>query len=373
MSESVPLLEVRDLRVVAGVNVLLDVPALKLRARESVALIGPNGAGKSTLLLALAALSRPTSGEVLFRGSSIHDGRAANLAYRRRIGLVFQEAMLLDTTIFSNVAAGLRIRGVSGPETERRVLANLERFRIGHLRDRRARTLSGGEAQRASLARALAVEPEILLMDEPYAALDPPTREALMDDLERTLREMGTTVVFVTHDRIEALRMADRMVVMGGGRIHQDGPPEEVMMRPADEFVASFVGVESILPGDVSRSAGGLLAVEVGGHVIEVAGEAVIGEKVVLFIRPENVILTTAPSGKGTSVRNVFPARVVRVVPLGAYRKVVLDCGFPLAAWVTNASALEMGLEEGRPVRAAVKATAIHFVRRGPGGVVGAK
>lgn len=362
MNESVPLLEARGLRVVAGDNVLLDVQALMLGAGEVLSLIGPNGAGKSTLLLALAALSRPTAGEIIFRGQPTQGGRAANLAYRRRIGLVFQEAMLLDGTLFANVAAGLRIRGVPRPEIERRVVANLERFRIGHLRDRRARTLSGGEAQRASLARALAVEPEILLMDEPFAALDPPTREALMDDLERTLRDTRTAVVFATHDRLEALRLADRVAVMNGGRILQDGLPDEVMNRPADEFVASFVGVETILPGEVIAREGGINVIRAAGEW-EAVGDLPPGEHVLLCIRPEQVTISLAALHNRSSARNTFAGTIERIVPLGPSHKLILNCGFPLAALVTSRSVEDLGMRTGLPVTASVKATAIHVIR----------
>ena len=156
--------------------------------------------------------------------------------------MVFQEPLLFDTTVFENVAAGLKLRGLPNDEIARRAGESLERFKVGHLAGRSARTLSGGEAQRVSLARALAVAPEILLLDEPFAALDPPAREGLIEDLGHTLRETGTTTVFATHDRSEAQRLADRVAVLDCGRLRQVGSALEVLRRPADAFVASFVG-----------------------------------------------------------------------------------------------------------------------------------
>ena len=217
VSAAAPILEVRGLRVRKGGADLLDIPALAVAAGETLSLIGPNGAGKSTLLLALSGIEQPAAGELRFRGERVPSG-AASLAYRRRIAMVFQEPLLFDTTVFENVASGLRLRGVAKGEIGRRVGESLERFRIGHLADRSARTLSGGEAQRTSLARAMAVAPEILLLDEPFAALDPQSREGLIEDLARTLRETGTTTVFVTHDRVEAQRLADRIAVLERGR-----------------------------------------------------------------------------------------------------------------------------------------------------------
>ena len=360
----VSILEALDLAVArAGVQIL-DVPALKVTGGEVLALIGPNGSGKSTLLLALSSIVPPDSGRLLFKGETVHPG-SGSLGYRRRIAMVFQEPLLLNTTVFSNVSAGLRIRGLDRDEIGRRVKMSLDRFRIGHLAHRSARTLSGGEAQRASLARALATEPEVLLLDEPFANLDPPTREALLDDLERTLRQTGTTAVFATHDRVEALRLADRIAVMQNGMIVQIGPPDEVMNRPVDEFVASFVGVETIALGTVTSSVDGALKVRVGERTVSAVDDVESGAEVALCIRPENVTLHPPDSDPRGSARNRFAGKIVRMVPAGHYVRAQVDCGFPLTALVTNQSIEEMALEEGKAVTASFKATAIHLIRRG--------
>jgi len=363
MIDSTPILEARDIEVNRGGTILIHVPSLFIQEGEILSLIGPNGAGKTTLLQTLSYLLKPFQGEILFRGKKVEANHSV-FEYRRRLAMVFQEPLLFDTSVFENIASGLKIRGMKRTEIRSRVMEHLERFGIDHLSDRSARTLSGGEAQRTSLARAFAIRPEVLLLDEPFAALDPPTRESLIEDLERILRETRTTAIFATHDRMEALRLSDRIAVMKGGKILQIGTSEEVMNHPADEFVASFVGVETVLTGEVIKRDGGTFVVSVSGHNIEAVGEVRLGESVALCIRPENVTLSIHSSNEATSARNVFLGKIMKIFSLGLYQKVLLDCGFPLVAYVTNHSLEELSLKEGEEVRASFKATAIHVVRR---------
>ncbi|MCX5839295.1 MAG: ABC transporter ATP-binding protein [Deltaproteobacteria bacterium] len=356
------LLKAEDLLVRRGGVTVLDIPALDVFSGQVLALIGPNGAGKSTLLLTLAGLLKPARGTLLFRGEGIGNG---GFDYRRHIAMVFQEPLLFDTTVFENVAAGLKIRGVGRAEIERTVPEYLDRFGISHLAQRSARKLSGGEAQRTSLARAFVTKPEIVFLDEPFSSLDPPTREALLGDLERILRETHTTAVMATHDQTEALRLADRMAVMNGGKIAQIGPVAEVMNRPANEFVASFVGVETVLPGCVLRSSGGVFTAEVEGGEIQAVGRLRPGDRVLCCIRPEHVTLSTNAPPPGTSARNAFPGKIRKITPLGLFHRVCLDCGFDLVAYVTRQSLEELLLEEGKTITASFKATAVHVIPRG--------
>ena len=358
------ILEAREIRVIRGGALLLDIPSLQIQEREVLSLIGPNGAGKTTLLQALSYLQKPSQGEILVRGQTIQPNHSA-FSYRRKIAMVFQEPLLFDATVFENVASGLRIRGMKGSEIRTKVEEQLGRFGIAHLDQRSARTLSGGEAQRTSLARAFAIRPEILFLDEPFASLDPPSRDSLIEDLRRILRQTRTTAIFATHDRLEALRLSDRIAVMSGGKILQIGSPGEVTQRPASEFIASFVGVETILNGRVIKGKTGTFVVSVEGQEIEMIGEAGFGETVVFCIRPENVILSTHPSRETTSARNVFPGKIEKIVPLGFYQKIELDCGFPLVAYITNHSLEALSLREGKEVVASFKATAIHVIRKG--------
>jgi tungstate transport system ATP-binding protein len=357
------LLEARNLEVRRGGALILNVPSLSIQQGEILSLIGPNGAGKTTLLQTLSYLLEPFQGEIFFKGEKVNSNHSA-FEYRRKLAMVFQEPLLFDTTVFGNVASGLKIRGVKRQEIPEIVKEQLDRFGISHLSHRSARKISGGEAQRTSLARAFALQPEVLLLDEPFSSLDPPTRESLIDDLENILRQTRTTTLFATHDRQEALRLSDRIAVMDGGKVLQVGSPEEVMNHPLDEFVASFVGMETILRGKVTKRDGGTFVASVSGREIEAVGEAQLGEEVILCIRPENVILSASSSRELTSARNVFPGKVEKIISLGLYQKVQLDCGFPLVAYVTNHSLENLALREEKAVMASFKATAIHVVKR---------
>ncbi len=365
-SEQIPILEVKSIEVKRGEATILQIPSLQIKDGEILSLIGPNGAGKTTLLQTLSFLSKPFQGEIFFRGQKV-EANQSKLEYRRRLAMVFQDPLLFDTTVFNNVASGLKIRGMRKGEIHDRVVEQLDRFGIVNLKDRPAKTLSGGEAQRTSLARAFALQPEILLLDEPFASLDPPTRDSLIEDLENILRQHRTTTLFATHDRMEALRLSDRIAVMNEGKILQMGSPSEVMNQPVDEWVASFVGVETILNGKVIKKDRGTFWASVDGHEIEVVGNVPLGEKVVLCIRPENVTLSTRTSQGGTSARNVFFGKILRIVSLGLYQKIELHCGFPLVAYVTNHSLEELSLIEGKEVKASFKATAVTVIRKGQG------
>jgi tungstate transport system ATP-binding protein len=241
-------LALRDVRVHRGGRVALDVPELCLAPGESLALMGPNGAGKSTLLEVAGLLRRPDVGELLVGGERVTPRRER--ALRRRMAVVFQAALLFDVPAIENVAAGLRFRGTPRREAERRALGWLERFGVAHLAGRSGRALSGGEAQRVSLARAFAVEPEILLLDEPFAALDAPTRIALIPDLARELRAGKIAAMIVSHDRSEAFALADRLAVLVDGRIAQIGPPKELVASPVNPTVAALLAPEQLLRGD---------------------------------------------------------------------------------------------------------------------------
>jgi len=228
------VLEARGIQIVRGKREILNIDRFSLSEGETVALIGPNGAGKSTLLQVMALLLKPARGVVEFRGAPANGGNV--LALRRRMAVVFQEPLLLDTTVAGNVAAGLKLRGVPGPEIKKRVAYWLERLGINHLAGRRARQLSGGESRRVSLARAFALEPEVLFLDEPFSALDFPTRLSLLNELGKLLRDTGVTTVFVTHDFSEVPYLTDRVAVLKEGRLVQTGTFEEVFkIKPRKE------------------------------------------------------------------------------------------------------------------------------------------
>jgi ABC-type sulfate/molybdate transport systems ATPase subunit len=261
-STPAPLVEVRDVVVTRAGRRILAVDELSIMEGETLAIVGPNGAGKSTLLLVLAGLLRPDQGSIAMDGVQVEPVR--DLDYRRRIGLVFPAPLLLSTSVFGNVAAGLRFRGIGSAETRERVERWLDRLAIPHLRDRPASQLSSGEAQRTSLARALVLDPELLLLDEPFVALDSTTRAQLLDDFERLAAEAPTTRVLVTHHLHEAVRLGDRLAVLLGGQIRQCDVPERVMAAPVDAEVAALMHTEARVRGHIVASEDGLVVVDTG-------------------------------------------------------------------------------------------------------------
>jgi tungstate transport system ATP-binding protein len=356
-----PVVALHGIRVVHGGRAVLEIPELAVDTGEVLAVIGPNGAGKSTLLRVMGLLEAPTAGSVRFQGE--HVSLADGLAIRRRMASVFQDPLLTDATVRDNVALGLRFRGVAAERIAPRVTEWLEQLGIAHLAERQARTLSGGEAQRAALARALVLEPELLLLDEPFSALDQPTREALIEDMGRILRRRRATAVLVTHDRGEAQALGDRVAVVLGGRLLQVDQAAQVFRAPASEEVARFVGVETLLECRVRAVTGGLAILEAGKQTIEVAQSAEAGEWVRLCVRPEDVTLTAQAAGSVSSARNHLTGQIVRLAQSGPHVRVTIDCGFPLVALVTQRSVAEMGLAPGGPVTAHFKATAPHLLR----------
>jgi len=220
---------------------------------EVLALMGPNGAGKSTLLQVAALLRLPDRGEIWLSGERATRGTRRRL--RRETAMVFQAPLLFGTTVLANAASGLRFRGLPRREAERRALGWLERFGVAHLAARDARSLSGGEAQRISLARALVTEPRLLLLDEPFSALDTPTRSTLVPALAEQLRQTATAAIVVTHDVAEAVALADRLGILIGGSLVQRGAVAEVIARPVSPEAAAVLGLGADLLRQTGRTA----------------------------------------------------------------------------------------------------------------------
>lgn len=252
-------MELNDVKVRRGPRMILDIPHLRIRQGETLAVVGPNGAGKSTLLQVMACLARPNAGKVIIAGRVV-ERDASLIKVRRRMAMVLQRPYLLNATVFDNVAVGLRMRGVPRGEIRRRVESALATFGIEHLAARPGRMLSVGESQRVSLARAFVLEPEVLFLDEPMSSLDVPTRVALLAELGEIIRKTGVTTVFVTHDVIEIPFLAQRAIMMNGGRIVADGPCREVLGVELREALSRLVGSAEWL---VSGDGGGVAAFSV--------------------------------------------------------------------------------------------------------------
>lgn len=233
------LIEIRNLLVQRNGREVLNIDSLDIRRGETLGVVGPNGAGKSALLLTLAQLLKPASGEIRFDGQSLREWN--ELEYRRRVSFVFQSPLLLDMTVAENVALGLRFRGASKDEAKAQAAKWMRSLGVESLAQRRASQLSGGEAQRVSLARAFVLNPELLLLDEPFAALDPPTRATLIEDLSALLAENHRAAVFVTHNLNEAAKLCHRIAVIVGGSLRQAGTAKQIKSKPADETVRQFL------------------------------------------------------------------------------------------------------------------------------------
>jgi tungstate transport system ATP-binding protein len=356
------ILEGRNVQVLYEGRLALAVAEIGVHRGETLAVIGPNGAGKSTLLRILGLLERPASGQILL-DSQLVAKDADLLALRRRFASVFQDPLLIEGTVERNVGLGLQLRRMAQSAASERIRLWMQRFGIEGLASRQASSLSGGEAQRVSLARAFAIEPDILLLDEPFAALDPLTREMLLRDLHRILRESGVTCVFVTHDRDEAQRLGDRVAVVMDGRLQQVGTPEEVFGRPISESVARFVGVDNLLAGQVTADHEGLLAVDVGSFSVRASGRIPVGSPVIVCLRPEDLVLQ---SGVETDARdgalNHLPGRVTGLFLTGSQYRVEVDCGHPLVALVTKHCVQALWLAPLSEVLVDFKPSAAHLI-----------
>jgi tungstate transport system ATP-binding protein len=233
------MIQIRDLLIQRNGIDALRIDSLDIQRGETLTIVGPNGAGKSTLLLALARLIQPASGEIIYDGKP--QTQWDELEYRRKISFVFQSPLLMDMTVEQNVALGLRFRGMLKEETRERVGKWMKQLGVESLSKRRAGQLSGGEAQRVSLARAFVLDPELLLLDEPFSALDPPTRAKLFEDLSALLKKDHRTAVFVTHNLNEAAKLSHRIAVIVSGMLRQVGTAKQIKSKPADETVRAFL------------------------------------------------------------------------------------------------------------------------------------
>ena len=321
--------------------------------RETFALVGPSGAGKTTVLRAVAGLARPAAGRIVLDGEVLFDStlRIDLPPEARRVGFVFQDyALFPHMTVAQNVAYGARDRAAE----------LLERFRISHLAGARPGELSGGERQRVGLARALARDPGVLLLDEPLSALDLHTRAALRLELKEILDELALPVLLVTHDFHDAAVLAERVAAIADGRIRQVGTPSELIAAPADAFVASFTGA-NVLAGRARRGADGLteVALDDGGGVLYSVDEA-LGDVEVAVYPWDVAISREAPHD---SALNHVRGPITSLVLIGNRARVQVG---GLVGEVTAASAERLSLDEGEVVVASFKAAATRLVERAP-------
>jgi len=332
---------------------------------EIFAVIGPSGAGKSTLLRLIDLLDTPTEGTIRINGLDIHADKERRLSIRRMMGMVFQKPAVFNTTVTENIAVGLRFRGTSKSEIHTRIEEALDTVGLAGYGERRARTLSGGEMQRVALARAMVIEPEILLLDEPTANLDPVSVEMIEELVIRINRDLGTTILFSTHDMYQGQRLAHRIGVLMKGAFAQVGTPREVFTLPASRNVARFVGIENVVDGVVVAAEDGMSAVDIGNARIRARSSFSRGERVSLCIRSEDIRIAPAIRGRRVFDGNILPGTVTSVVPRGPFSRVTVDCGFPLSSVLSWKAVEDLDLREGSQVTASFTAASVHVVRAG--------
>lgn len=333
-------------------------------------LFGPSGAGKTTLLRCIAGLDIPQRGVVKFNDTLWLD-TTKNYSLppqNRRLGYLFQEhAIFPHLTVRENIIYNLS--GFSKEEKIGKLNEMLRLFKIEELKDRKPGNLSGGEKQRVALARTLIREPRMLLLDEPFSALDIPTRERLRREIRGMLKDFKIPVILVTHDRVEAITLGDRIAVMNDGAIWQIGSVHEVFSRPVNPEVAKIVGMENVMSGKITGKKDGLLIVRVNEiELTAVTPDGAspvssfdIGEDVVVCIRAEEIILEKG-SPLQSSARNRLLAKVTGIYQEGVMVRIFLDCGFPLIALITRLSCNELSLSKGSEVLVSIKAPSIHIM-----------
>lgn len=322
--------------------------SIEVNKGEYFIILGPSGAGKTLLLEIIAGIFVPDSGRIFMddRDITFLPPEKRNLAY-----IPQDYALFPHMKVYDNIAYGLKLRKIPKSEIKKKVREIAEILGISHLLHRKPKTLSGGEAQRVAIARALVLEPELLLLDEPFANLDVQTRAKLIQ-MKRWRKKLNFTALHVTHSFEEAVSLGDRMGIMLNGRLIQTGEVREVFEKPKNEEVARFLGFENIIEGTAE---GRIL--KSNGILIELPVEA--KGKVRIGIRPEEIIISNEPIK--TSARNEFRAKVMAIEDLGPLIRLTLDIGgIELKAFITRSSLVEMGIKEGKEVYASFKATAIH-------------
>jgi molybdate/tungstate transport system ATP-binding protein len=335
---------------------------------EILVILGPNGAGKSVTLETIAGFHRPESGRLLIGGRDV----TALSPERRNVGFVVQDFGLFPhLNVAQNVAIARRgERDIAAPDlavpARRDGAALLGYLGVAHLAERTPAELSPGEKQRVALARALAGAPDLFLFDEPFSALDAGSREELREELKSFLRALAIPAVFVTHDRSDAMTLADKIVVLRDGAAIQSGPAAEIFQRPANSFVARFIGIENILPGRIDDVAESFVTLAVGDRTLRAVAPA-IGRgptsTVFLCIRAEDVMIFPPCAEERPHARdNRLQGYVTALRSLGPLTALTIDCSFPLKAYLLAPRAREMNLHVGSPVAVEIAADAIHVL-----------
>lgn len=332
--------------------------SLEIKEGEYFVILGPTGAGKTLLLELIVGLYIPNEGKILIDGKDI----TYEVPEKRDLGFLYQDYSLFPhLSVKKNIEYGMKVRNMPKNEIDLKIKELSNILKIEHLMRRDTTTLSGGEQQKVALARALAINPKVLLLDEPFSALDENTKSKLISEMKDLHRKEGITFIHVTHSQEEAILLADRIGIMMNGKVVQVGNPDEIFYKPVSKEIAQFVKIENIWEGKVIGKKEEELIVDVNGkEIVALSDHFKVGQGVRLIIRPEDIIL-----GKGnTSARNEFKGKVISVIKHGFYHIVRVDCGFKVEAAVTKQSIENLNIKEGRDINIFFKATALQVIKR---------
>lgn len=362
MSNNKPIIETTELgQRLNGRDVLRNIN-LRIDRGEVFALIGPTGSGKTTLLRLLDLIDSPSQGKVYFDGTDVTEAAGHRLEARRRMAFVLQKPVVFNASVYDNIAYGLKWRGISRDDIRKRLDEVLEMVDLTDFRKRNARMLSGGETQRVAIARAIATGPEVLLLDEPTANLDPVSTMKIEELITDIIQRYHTTIVIATHDISQGQRLAGRVGMLQNGEILQTGGWHEAFNSPRNREMANFVGIENIIDGVVLTSEDNVVTIGTDDSVIEAVSDCAVGDRIHACIRSEEVTLALARLT--SSARNTFTGEITRLTITGPVARIEIDCGFRLVALVTRRSVEEMPLDKGRQVYASFKATAVHVIKQ---------
>jgi len=347
-----------------GKEVLKNI-SLEIAQGKVFALIGPTGTGKTTFLRLINLIEQPVSGKIFFDGTDTAASGKTALNIRRKMAFVLQKPVMFNASVHYNIACGLKWRKIEKTAIQKKVKSIIALVGLEEYESRNAKMLSGGEAQLVALARALAVEPEVLLLDEPTANLDPISVSKIEKLISDINRQCKTTIIISTHEMSQGRRLADRIGVLINGEIVQTGSSGEVFEKPGNRDVAEFVGMENIIDGVIVSSDNGLVIIEVKKKQLEAIANYDVGENVTVCIRPEEVMLSL--SKITSSARNNFCGKVSKITIVGQFVRVEIDCGFQIVSTITKRSLEDMRLKIGIEVYAAFKATGVHVFKNAKG------
>ena len=332
--------------------------SLEVKQGEYFVILGPTGSGKTLLLELIVGLYIPNKGKIFIEGKDI----TYEVPEKRNLGFLYQDYSLFPHfSVRKNIEYGMKLRNMSKTEIDNKLKELSKMFKIQNLMHRDVTTLSGGEQQRVALARALATNPKVLLLDEPFSALDENTKANLISEMKELHRKEGITFIHVTHSQEEAMILADRIGIIMNGTIAQIGTPEEIFYKPKTKEIARFVKIENIWEGKVIEKRNEEIVIEIKGKkIIAISNHFKVGDEVRLIIRPEDVVI-----GKGnTSARNVFKGIVSDIIKHGFYNIVRVDCGFQVEAAVTKQFIENLNIKEGKDINIFFKATSIQVIKK---------